>query len=189
VLTLQDVAERRRVQPRAEHGPYGAGLCQHRDADRHDPPLQRGILPRVRPQRRVEDRGLDPIRVDDAGRNPVAGVRRHEDDAVGRDEPDRFPVLDAGRLAAQRFELRRAGVVGRHERTQHRERRDRVLDLLIDGHRDRAHDLDVLLIHLRLLLLPRPENEDARERRERQRRQDGEQRKDGPERNPARRHG
>ena len=64
-----------------------------------------------------------------------------------------------------------------------------MLDLLIDGHRDRAHDLDVLLIHLRLLLLPRPENEDARERRERQRRQDGEQRKDGPERNPARRHG
>src|SRR5262249_37266562 len=66
-------------------------------------------------------------------------------------------------------------------------RRDRVLDFLIHGDRHRAHDFDVLLIDLFLLVLPGSVDEHAREAGERQRGQDCQKDQHGSQRNAARR--
>jgi hypothetical protein len=80
-----------------------------------------------------------------------------------------------------RRECSRVAAVDRIEHGEHIERRDDVLDFLIDGDEDGARLLDVLLIDERFLLRRRSRNEPRREERDRNGSDENEERQESPE--------
>ena len=128
----------------------------------------------------------DPVVVDERGLHSERERRVHHDARVEVDQADRLPA-ELQRQHASGDVVERLQVVGleRPERGEGLESRDRALDFLIHGHRDRPRPLDVLGVDHVLLLLPGGVDEPPGEEPEGDDGEEEEEGEDGSEADPA----